>query len=124
MGDDRVIKVIEGPSIHRHVVAEFSHQRWHGVSLVDRHPPIAVLGDARKRECARSADQYAQPSALGRLGATPHRWELDHLAVELGNLVAPDLAHREHAFANPFPAVLEYHAIVGHFLGTPATADA
>src|SRR5262249_52022546 len=66
------------------------------VPALERDPAVAVL-EPPPRDPLRlhaAPEQDRRPALLERLGPAPDRVEVDELAVELGHLAGPDLAHR------------------------------
>src|SRR5437867_1304236 len=115
-----MIEIVKGPVAAGERFAQVSHQAGHFFALVDRHPTVAVFDDTRNSELVPGAHQYLRAARLKWLRTRPHRFEFDHLAVELRNVVGPYLAHCQNALAGPLPAILEVDAVIRHFLGAPA----
>src|ERR1035437_8000817 len=91
---------------------------------IDRHPSVAILGDAIERLGRLRTEDNRRSTRLLRFGKRPDRIEVHELAVKLGRLLGPYLAHRENFFLDDFPAPLEHRAMILHLLDVPARADA
>src|SRR5204863_8446990 len=84
---------------------------------------VAEVHHALQCIAALTAEQDGRVWFLLGLGPRPDRIEGDELAVELGDVLRPDLLHRAHLLLEPLEARLELRAVVLHLLGVPAAAQ-
>src|SRR5436190_1951408 len=89
-----------------------------------RHPAVTVRNHSLQASLGLRAEEDLWATFLDWLGPGPQRPEIDKLAMKLGRILGPYLAHREDALPQDFPALREWGAVVFHLLSIPSTADA
>src|SRR5262249_19455598 len=89
-----------------------------------REPAIAEFDHAAHGMVALAAQQDRRMWLLLRLGVEPDRIEIDEFAVKFGLLLRPQRLARARAAAQLLETSLVADAVILHFLGIPASADA
>src|SRR5699024_8152260 len=89
------------------------------------HPPVGAPADPLEvLLVARRADQGQRSRLACGLGPGPARAEVHELAVVLGLVVGPQLAHGLQVLTEHGAAPLRWHVVVGQLVQVPAVAHA
>ena len=91
---------------------------------VEAVPTVAPRRDPAQRGIAVAAEHDRDATVAHRLRIDPHRVEVDELAVERGDVVAPQRADRVDVLLGARTSTLERDAERVELLARPADADA
>src|SRR5262245_28040514 len=87
-------------------------------------PAFAIVDYALQCVGAFATEQHGRMWLLSRFGPAPEQLKIHELAVELGNVLGPDLFHGAHLLDHLLKPRLEHRAVMRHLFSVPATTDA